>query len=215
MKIAALSLIAALGTSSVAFGGIWTESGDAGDMPGTAQGAAGSGSLTDIFGTVSALTDADMFIINITNPAAFSATTNVSPLTMTDTTLYLFNLDGTGIAKNDDVSASNYLSNFPVGASQYASIAPGQYILAVAGFAFAPFNITPPTTLADLMFDVNTFTGVLSPQNPGPILGWADAGAYDSGDYHITLTGAELVPTPGAAAMFGLAGLAITRRRRA
>jgi MYXO-CTERM domain-containing protein len=215
MRIAALALLTALSAGTSAFGQVWNEAGDAGDMPGTAQAAVGAGALTDIFGTVSGLTDADMYLIDITNPAAFSATTNIAPGTMADTTLYLFNLNGTGIAKNDDVSASNYLSVMPVGDVNYASLAPGQYLLAVGGFAFAPFWNNPPAVLADLIFDVNTYTGVLGPQNPGPILGWANAGAYDQGTYHITLTGASMVPAPGAMVVVGLAGLVAGRRRRA
>jgi len=166
-KYLAIVFVAALGAATSAYAQIWTESGDAGDLPGTAQSATGVGSLTDIFGSVSLTSDADIYRIYISSPAAFSATTNISPLTMSDTTLYLFNLDGTGIAKNDDISSSNYLSNMPVGAPQYSSLAPGEYLLAVGGFAYAPYY-TGPSTLADLVFDVNTFTGVLGPQ-AGPL----------------------------------------------
>jgi MYXO-CTERM domain-containing protein len=215
MKSRILALVAAMGAAASAFGQVHNETTDAGDMPGTSQAAVGVGPLTDIFGSVSVTSDADMFLIEITNPAAFSATTNIAPGTMVDTTLYLFNLDGTGIAKNDDVSGSNFLSDMPVGNVAYASLVPGQYYLAVAGFAFAPFWNNPPATLADLMFDVNAFTGVQTPQNPGPIQGWANAGMYDSGTYHITLTGASMVPTPGALALLGVAGLVAGRRRRA
>jgi MYXO-CTERM domain-containing protein len=214
MLIRAMALVAAFGAASSAFGQVHNEAADAGDMPGTAQAAAGAGALTDIFGTAAGLFDADMYVIDITNPAAFSATTNIAPGTMADTTLYLFNMNGTGIAKNDDISGSNFLSDMPVGAPQYASLVPGQYILAVAGFAFAPFWNNPPATVADLIFDVNTFTGVQGPQNPGPILGWANAGAYSDGPYHITLTGASMVPAPGAFALLGLAGVVAGRRRR-
>jgi MYXO-CTERM domain-containing protein len=211
----ALGLLAALGAAASAFGQTYNEASDAGDMPGTAQGAVGLGALTDIFGACATRLDADMYVINISNPAAFSATTNVAPGTMTDTTLYLFNLDGTGIAKNDDVDSTNFLSIMPVGAAQYASLTPGDYLLAVGPFAFAPFWNPVPATLADLVFNINTFTGVIGPQNPGPMLGWADAGSTDAGTYHITLTGASMVPAPGAMALLGLAGLAAARRRRA
>jgi MYXO-CTERM domain-containing protein len=215
MLIRTLALVAAMGAASSVFGQVHNEAVDAGDMPGQAQAVVGAGAVTDIFGTVTGLFDADMYVINITNPAAFSATTNIAPGTMSDTTLYLFNMNGTGIAKNDDVSGANFLSDMPVGAAQYASLAPGQYILAVGGYAFAPFWNNPPAALSDLIFDVNTFTGVQGPQNPGPIQGWANAGAYSEGTYHITLSGAEMVPAPGAVALLGLAGLVAGRRRRA
>jgi hypothetical protein len=217
MLIRTLALVAAMGAASSAFGQVHNEAVDAGDMPATAQAAGGAGSLTDIFGTVTGLFDADMYVINITNPAAFSATTNIAPGAMGDSTLYLFNMNGTGIAKNDDISGGNFLSDLPVGNAQYASLVPGQYLIAIAGFAFAPFWNNPPANLGDLMFDVNAFTGVQGPQNPGPIQGWANAGAYDAGQgtYHITLTGASLVPAPGAVALLGLAGVMAGRRRRA
>lgn len=218
MKKVCVVLVAALCAASSAHGQVFNEAGDAGDMPGTAQNALGFGPLTDIFGAVSATSDADIYRISITNPAAFSATTGNLAGTMTDTTLYLFNLDGTGIAKNDDISGSNFLSDMPAGNSLYASLPAGDYLLAVAGFAFAPFYVNPPSTLADLIFDVNAFTGVVGPQAGAsgmPMLGWADAGMYDSGTYHITLTGASMVPAPGALALLGMGGLIATRRRRA
>jgi hypothetical protein len=196
---------------------VWIEAGDAGDMPGGAQAAVGVGPLTNIQGSVSALADADMYRIRIVNPAAFSATTNIAPGTMSDTTLYLFNLDGTGIAKNDDISAANYLSDMPAGDLAYSGLVPGEYLLAVGGFAFAPFFINPPATLADLIFDVNVYTGVVGPQAAAvgmPILGWANAGAYSTGTYNITLTGAELVPAPASLGLLGLGALVATRRRR-
>jgi hypothetical protein len=197
---------------------VWNEAGDAGDMPGTSQSVVGVGPLTDIFGAVSVTSDADIYRIYITDPSLFSATTNSAPGTMTDTTLYLFNLDGTGIAKNDDVSGSNFLSDLPGGNPLYNALAPGEYLLAVAGFAFAPYFVSPPSSISDLIFDVNAFTGVHGPQAGAagmPMLGWANAGMYDSGTYHITLRGAGFaVPAPASLALLGLGGLVATRRRR-
>ena len=54
---------------------IWVEVGDAGGLPGTANMTVGSGPLTHITGTVSTSTDADMYLIFISSPASFSATT--------------------------------------------------------------------------------------------------------------------------------------------
>ncbi|HEY7536184.1 MAG TPA: hypothetical protein VH878_09620, partial [Thermodesulfobacteriota bacterium] len=55
----------------------WTELGDAGALPGTAQSTqgAGPGSLTSINGSLSDLDQEDMFVIQVTDPLAFSATT--------------------------------------------------------------------------------------------------------------------------------------------
>ena len=209
--------VVALCAAPISRASIWNEVGDAGLTPGTAQTAIGVGSLTDIFGSIVTIHDADFFRIRISNPATFSATTTIAPGTMVDTTLYLFRLDGTGIAKHDDIDSNIFLSTLPAGNALYSALAPGDYLLGIAGFAFAPFY-TGPATLADLIFDVNDFTNVVGPQAGAsgmPILGWADAGAYDSGTYHITLTGAEALPAPGAVALLGLAGFAGLRRRRA
>jgi hypothetical protein len=217
MKASVLACAVGALLAASAHAQVWIETTDAGDMPGTSQTATGAGALTDIFGTVSVNSDADIFRIYIANPAAFSATTDTAPGTMADTTLYLFNLDGTGIAKNDDVSGANYLSVMPAGDVAYSSLAPGEYLLAVGGFAFSPYYVNPPATLSDLIFDVNTFTGVVGPQAGAtgmPILGWANVGMYSSGTYHVSLTGAELVPAPTSLALLGLGGLLVSRRRR-
>ncbi len=221
MKItAALGIFCALATAAPSFGAIWAEVGDAGDLPGTAQTAAGLGPLSNITGTITGLFDADMYLIDIKDMASFSATTNIAPGTMTDTTLYLFNLDGSGVAKNDDITGTNFLSTLPVGGGPYANLPNGRYYLAIAGFAFAPSFVANATTTADLIFNVNDFTGVIGPQAQAvgmPVLSWANAGAYDEGTYNITLTGASLVtvPAPGAICALGLGGLMAARRRRA
>src|SRR4051812_17306 len=103
-KFLMLAAMAALGAATSAYAQSYTETGDAGNMPNTAQTAAGSGALTDLFGGLSGVQDADMYLIDIKDWSTFSATTNVAPGTMTDTTLYIFRLDGTGVAKNDDIS---------------------------------------------------------------------------------------------------------------
>ena len=89
-------LVLVLLSNSSLFAAItWTEVGDAGDLPGTAQTTVGVGltDLTDIFGTISSSSDQDMYLINIDNPAAFSASTNNPQTTLSvdhDTQLFLF-----------------------------------------------------------------------------------------------------------------------------
>ena len=77
---------------------IYTETGDAGQTIGTAQntGPVAGQALTQILGSIGSVGDADIFMISITNAAAFSATT-VNALTGTsglDTALFLFNSSG-------------------------------------------------------------------------------------------------------------------------
>lgn len=215
-SILSVAVAAGLALTSGAMAQSWPESGDAGALPGTAQMALGAGPLTNITGSVGGIADADMFAIYIDNPALFSATTALLPGSMADTTLYLFNLDGTGIAKNDDISGSAFLSTLAAGDPKFTALTPGIYLLAVGGFAFAPYWNEPPADFSDLVFDVNTFTGVLAPQaGAGAVAGWVDVGAYSTGTYNITLTGASMVPAPGSLALIGASGLIALRRKRA
>jgi len=80
----------------------WAEVGDAGDLPGTAQLTVGTNPLTAITGAIGTSTDADMYRIHISNPAAFSATTVGTVGTLGDTQLFLFDLAGMGVYANDD-----------------------------------------------------------------------------------------------------------------
>jgi hypothetical protein len=87
----------------------WDESyhggGDAGDLPATAQIVTSPDAtpcetpVTRVRGDLDA-SDADMYVICITDPASFSATTVGS--TGFDTQLWLFRCDGTGVVHNDD-----------------------------------------------------------------------------------------------------------------
>src|SRR4051794_13423863 len=85
---------------------VWAEVGDAGQTIPTSQGTGlpEGQSLTQIFGSLSAPNDVDLFRISITTPSTFSATT-ANILTNTsgiDTQLYLFNFNGTAVYSNDD-----------------------------------------------------------------------------------------------------------------
>jgi uncharacterized protein (TIGR03382 family) len=207
------ALIAITGLASGAQAQLWAEIGDAGEIVDGVQDVIGVGALNAISGTVSAL-DADAFRIRIKDPAAFSASAfGIGG----DTTLCLFNLDGTGIAKNDDISGSVFESQLPAGNALYANLAPGEYIIAVSGFAYQPVGNIPLDGLEDTLFPILDFTGVVGPQYANPLFGWAQfsSSGGTSGDYVIELTGASFIPTPGAAALMGLAGLAGLRRRRA
>lgn len=214
-----LSLVAVLGLAASASAVVVSETGDAGIFPfQPAQDVSGSGFSLDTLN--GALTpdgdiDVDVYRITIANPAQFSAT--VAGGTLTDTTIYLFQLDGTGIAKNDDIDGVNFLSAFPVGNAQYASLPAGDYLFAVSIFGTIPFSVANPTLLTQSVFDVNLFTGVTPPRTPtSAVVDWADASSFvEGGTYSINFTGVTTaVPAPGAGALLGLAGLALARRRR-
>ena len=80
----------------------WTEQGDAGDLPETAQatGTDTSTPLSSISGALAA-DDVDMFAIYIADPSAFQAETNTTT-TDFDSQLWLFDVNGNGIVHDDD-----------------------------------------------------------------------------------------------------------------
>ncbi len=69
ISICCILTVAVAGSNAL---GAWTEVGDAGDLPGTAQVVAGSGPLDSIFGVMND-PDVDMYKIYISDPAGFSA----------------------------------------------------------------------------------------------------------------------------------------------
>jgi len=178
----------------------WVETGDAGELVGTAQTPLGVGALTTITGSVGG--DTDMYLISINSPATFSAST-VGSTGGRDSQLWLFTTSGMGIACNDDSVGFESTLSGPL----VTSIAPGNYLLAVNGFN------SNALSAGGLIFP-DTFPGVFGPTGPGggsPLTGWTGAGA--SFGYTITLTGARFVPGPASLALLGLVGLAGRRRR--
>lgn len=220
--LALLSVVLAAGVASPALAQVFTETTDAGTLPAAALPITGSGPLTRINGALSATAgdQIDLFIINIVSPSIFSAATrNLGESFMSDTQLFLFSLDGVGIAKNDDIDEINYLSHLPAGDSAYASLTPGLYILGIAPYGVLPTIVTNPTTTNQSVFPFQPFTGVTGPLNGNaPMIGFGTISGFAStGDYAIDLTGASMVviPTPAAASVLALGAAAgLTRRRR-
>src|SRR5205807_874170 len=68
LLVAGLVLLAAAAQAQV-----WNESGDAGDLPATAQNTVGTGSLTSIQGNLDSPTDVDMYCIHVADRFAFVA----------------------------------------------------------------------------------------------------------------------------------------------
>lgn len=189
------------------FAQIWVEGPDAPEMP-PGQLPVGAGPLTTIIGsTFAAAGDfADMYMIEITSPAAFSATT-VGGATW-DTALYLFDLGGMGVTFNDDSAGtvqSTITGAFVPG--------PGCYFLAIS-----PWDYDPLSFGGEIWADM-PFTTERAPDGPGaagPITGWAGPILGGDGAYTITLTGATYcspVPEPFTMGLAGLALAAAARRR--
>ena len=202
----------------------WFEVGDAGDLPGTAQRIVGSGPLTDIFGEIPAgPQDRDMFMIRISDPAAFSASTVVGTKVV-DTQLFVFDAAGFGVLANDDDPSGGIFerrARIPAG---HFSGPVGTYLIAISRHDRDPAN-----SLGEIFPD-RPFRRVHGPTGPGggsPITFWNREFFNSSGGraYRIQLTGASFlsgtsaVPEPATVALvpFGLIALAGYgwRRRKA
>lgn len=199
-----LVMTAALMCCGMAFGQVWNEQGDAGELPGTAQVPIGSGPLTGITGTRAS--DADMYLIRIVDAVGFGATTNNGG-SAPDTQLFLFDAAGIGITHNDDDPGGGTLLSTITGAFVPG---PGDYLLTVSSYNYDPLN---PGGL--LIWNNTPFSIERPPDGPGapgPVASWSGT-AFTNGGYQIDLRGVEFVPEPSTLLLLGLGGLALIRRR--
>jgi hypothetical protein len=165
--------------------------GDAGDLPATAQKVHSSGSdpcqtpVARVRGTLDE-NDVDMYVICITDPGAFNASTVGS--TGFDTQLWLFNCDGTGVTFNDD---STGLQSTITG--QFLT-AGATYLLAISSYDRDAVDAGGSEIWEDTPFGVER-----QPDGPGaanPVAGWIEDG-FGSGPYTINLQGAYFVSEAG------------------
>ena len=217
---------AVLSAAPLAFGGPVLEVGDAGDLPGSAH-PTGAGAVPTIAGSIATATDADMYAITITTPAAFSAST-IGPTgvgILSDTQLFLFDSSGMGIYANDDSPSGGLRSLLPLkgdlsfNPNGLGPSAPGLYYLVVTSYN------TDPVSGAGLIFPNTPFNVVHGPTGAGggsPISGYSHTTGTAVGDYTIRLTGTSgfagtVVPLPpavwGGLAMLSSIGILKARRR--
>jgi len=210
--------ICALAGSAMA-GPEWVEGQDAGSLPGSAQTTSGTGTLTKIAGTLQGNNPLagpgdfeDMYVIQITDPLLFSATTTLpgGGSADFDSQLWLFKLDGLGLLGNDDtfiVGGPGFGKGTIVSGSTLGPMAtdgtgqtipgPGLYLLAISG----SFDI--PKSQGGPIFSFANQTEISGPDGQGgtqPVTEWENVGLNNSslggatGDYLISLTGTALVP---------------------
>ncbi len=176
-----LLLCVALGMLLVApaMGQVWTEQGDAGDLPGTAQVPTGTGALTTINGDLPA-GDADMYCITIDTPSTLDIQTCVG--TTFDTQLFLFRNDGVGVGMNDD-NCSLQSQITPATMSCPNAVGPGSYFIAVT-----KYNLDPIDALGQLLWVAGTAEHCADgPGAANAINGWTGT-TTTGGAYQITMT---------------------------
>ncbi|MER3403086.1 MAG: hypothetical protein C4337_07265, partial [Armatimonadota bacterium] len=170
---------------------VWREQedggGDAGDLPGTAQlvNRPNSNPCVDPVQRIRGNMEADgvdMYVICITDPNNFSATT-IGGATW-DTQLWLFRCDGTGVVANDDTNGLQSRIDNSVGCLTGA----GTYLLAISRY-----NRDPVDAGGTLLWS----SGALScANNTNPIAGWIGS-TLAAGAYTIFVTGGYFVSPQG------------------
>ncbi|HMN40776.1 MAG TPA: MYXO-CTERM sorting domain-containing protein [Phycisphaerales bacterium] len=198
---------------------------DAGQILAHANLTRGAGPLNFLTGTLVNNRDVDLYCISISNPAAFSATSTADVAGYNG--LWLFNSTGHAVAGYlGDGSMGHTIATIGAGAATGAT--PGLFYLAVtrSDFGFGSVDQFPLSATNASLFNTATNSsgpyGAMGP-NPSvtdPLDHWNanPSPGFDlfNTPYTITLTGAgyHTTPAPGACALLGLGGLALSRRRR-
>jgi hypothetical protein len=204
----------------------WSETGDAGSLPATAQNAGGTpfAPLTAITGTLTlnlGISEADMYEIYINSPTTFSATTTgFSPgVNNFDTQLFLFDLTGHGIyANDDDTTSGGPGSTLPAGTAFMSSLPAGFYYILITGSGQFPADSLGRPLFPNFTTGADP-TGVFGPTGTGganAIAGYT-GNSTEGGNYSIALTGAQVVPEPSIVGLMlpGIAGLLLLQSQRA
>lgn len=237
-RFIAAAVISGLNVSAFA-GPEWVEQGDAGSLPPGAQIVGGGGGpLLKISGGLlgnglNGLGDfEDMYLIQITDPAAFSATTTFvgGGDAQFDSQLWLLKMDGFGLLGNDDTFISGgpgfgsgtILSGSTLGpmatdGTRQTIPGAGLYLLAISG----KFDI--PNSLGGHIYSFASSIEISGPDGPGgaqSITDWQNVGLEDgsqfgsTGTYTIALTGTATVPAPSGLAAVAFAAIGCFGRRR-
>lgn len=202
----------------------YTETGDAGDLPATAQIVTGPANtaltlLTGALTLTNGISDSDMFQIYVSDPAAFAASNTgfFAGSNNFDSQIFLFNAAGRGVVGNDDAASGGSQSS--IAAGSISGLQMGVYYLLISGssrYAVSSGGLIFPN-LNDGTTDPTATVGPTGPGGALPISGY-NGSSNDGGNYRITLAGAQfvVVPEPGTYAfvLVGLAGLGWNLRAR-
>ncbi len=170
----------------------WNEQGDAPEHWASAQACVGQGVQARIDGTLG-VSDTDLYLIDICARDLFSASTIGGA--EFDTQLYLFALDGTGLAYNDDAPGLGVLQSRLTPLHVPDS---GQYYLAINTYGRRAVAANGLAIWADQPFDRER-----DPDGAArlePLARWATFQGRPGGAYRIALTGVCFVQDTGCPA---------------
>ena len=237
ISLAGLAALALLLPTGGAHAATYVKQGPGGDLLGNAYLTSGTigdplSEIDGVFSTPSATSIQaipDLFQIDLTGLAPFSATTVGTNGSVYDTQLFLFNSLGNGIEFNDDDPSQLLPGGIQLGAG--ATLPPimlsaGIYYLGIGVEGTAPQSTTGGTSSNIFPYpltDGSSFTAVDGPTGPGgagKLSNWSiTSDDAETGSYSILLTGAAIaVPEASPVALLGLSGLllaVVLRRRRA
>ena len=168
----------------------WTESAaGAGQTWSTSETPLGSGPLTRIQGTIAAGSSADIWLVRIDDMATFQVST-VGGASF-DTQLWMFGVDGVGLALRDDDVGSTQST-----LTSFGAFGPGTVLIAVSEYDNDPLDQAGNQLWNDTPFDTERW-----PDGPGalnPFTQWSGTSGQ-ARPYTLTLRGAsfaaELNPT--------------------
>lgn len=167
---------------------------DAGSLLETAQEINSTGdseSFYRIAGNLSDENDVDIYRIFLEENSLFGADTinEITSRVDTDTRLFLFDTDGTGLYFNDDLNNEEYQSII-----ENIELSAGEYYLAVTSYQNEPFS-----GLGNIFDDDSSLTGLVGPNDTGgtaPLQGWTEEG-QNRGSYVVDITGINGPILPG------------------
>ena len=201
-------------------GQTYTELGDAGSLPASAQvvpGVAGVTytSITGATTATSAIYDSDMYQITIATAETFTASTTafVAGSNNFDDQLFLFNSSGVGVLANDDNASGGEEASLSTGTTL---LAPGNYYLLIAGSGNYPVDSTGTLIFPNYTDGTTDPTGTYAAKSTLPITAYT-GNTNEGGKYVIALTVVPAaVPEPGTYLFLcaGAAGLALAARSR-
>ena len=218
-----LLLIAGLLGATSTHAATYAETGDAGDLPATAQTISGTTGtmLTDITGALTLTnntSDGDMFRIYIPTPGTFSASMVFARGTNAfDSQLMLFSSTGAGIVANDD-SAATGKPQAAIPAGALTGQPAGYYYLLVDGSGRYAVDAANKLIFPNYTDGTTDPTGTYGPNAGVGVVAGYTGSSSEAGTYDISLAGTQVVPVPEPAWIGafggGAAALALLRRLR-